>query len=144
MGLKTPVAKKKSTNHHKYPWTHVARALVLQQGSCLEAVIHVLHNWNPQHKCVRGREREREKLRSVSTPLFCSGSLVSLSVWTDWSTVSTRTREQREPFISFILSLTTVVSPTLLLSFFPFSYSCCSSDFVRGQSLTVTLFFLVG
>lgn len=115
-----------------------ARALVLIQSSCLEAVTHVLHNWDPQHKCVW--EREREKLRSVSSPPLCSGSLVSFSVWTDWSTVSTRTREQREPFTSFILSQTTVVSPTLLLSFFPLSHYCCSRDFVRGQSLTVALF----
>lgn len=93
-----------------------ARALVLLQSSCLEAVIHVLHNWDPQHKCVQ--EREKEKLCGDSTPPLCSGSLVSLSVWTDWSTVSTRTREQRKPFISFILSPTTVVSPTLLISFF--------------------------
>lgn len=35
-----------------------ARALVLLQSSCLEAVIHVLHNWDPQHKCVWERERE--------------------------------------------------------------------------------------
>ncbi len=85
-------------------------------------------------------EKEREKLRSVSSPQLCSASLVSLSVWTDWSTVSTRTREQREPFISFILSQTTVVSSTLLFSFFPLSHYCCSRDFVRGQSLTVALF----
>lgn len=110
--------KKKSTNRHKYLWKHVARALVLQQGSCLEAVIHVLHNWNPQHKCVRGREREREKLRSVSTPLFWVPGEPLSADWLEHC-VDKNQGTKRTFHQLYSLSPTTVVSSTLLLSFFP-------------------------
>jgi len=148
VGLWTPIAERKRNHKPRFVDTCLikqARALVLLQklfGSC--------------HTCItqlgspaQVRMRKREKLCGVSTPLLCSGSLVSLSVWTDWSTVSTRTREQREPFISFILFPTTVVSPTLL-SFFPsptlllFSFSHITAVlviyFIRGQSLTLGSF----
>lgn len=94
-----------------------ARALVLLQSSCLEAVIHVLHNWDPQHKCVRKRERNYvvfPLLHSVLGPWWASQYGLTGALCRQ------EPGKQREPFISFILSPTTVVSPTLLLSFFSF------------------------
>jgi len=145
VGLWTPIAERKRNHKPRFVDTCLikqARALVLLQklfGSC--------------HTCItqlgspaQVRMRKREKLCGVSTPLLCSGSLVSLSVWTDWSTVSTRTREQREPFISFILFPTTVVSPTLLSFFSSPTLAVLVIYFIRGQSLTLGsfLFQMVG
>lgn len=62
--------------------------LCYSKVAVLEAVIRVTQLGSPSEMCVRKRERA---LMSVSTLSLCSGSPVSLSVWTDCSTVSTRT-----------------------------------------------------
>lgn len=118
---------------HWHPRPHVRsnkpELLCYSKVAVLEAVIHVLHNWDPRVKCVWEREREHWRVfplfHCVLGPRWASQYGLTAALCRQ------EPREQRSFHQLYSLSSSSCIF---------FSHSYC--DFVKGQRLTVALFFL--